>query len=433
MITTSEPRSVEPLFASRAQLWLRVWIATQAAGIAVSVYVALSTRRPGGATDANEPRDVVALGIAVAVLAAYHAVGVLAYGWLLRRTWAVALYVPLGWILIVTALRVTGAFALLIFGAIIQGFIFLPFAWAIATLALVTLAVVATFLRQTGGQSTSLGVARLGAALATSVMIGTVMLYIHRANRDAAIRSRLLRQLDEAQRDLAGRARQAGVQEERQRLARDIHDTLAQGFTSVIKHLEAIELSFAAAREPESPVIQGALPHLAHAQAVSRDNLAEIRRLVWALRPAPLAESSLAAAIERIVAQWSGANGVEASCMIDALPVFQPDAEVIFLRATQESLSNVARHAHATRASVTLTCVDGLALLSVEDDGRGFSDGAADGAADTDTPHAGKTGIAGMRARVRPFGGHVLLESEPGRGTSITVAIPLDAIVMAAT
>ncbi len=74
------------------------------------------------------------------------------------------------------------------------------------------------------------------------------MLYIHRANRDSAIRSRLLRQLDEAQRDLAERAHEAGAQEERQRLARDIHDTLAQGFTSVIKHLEAIELSFATAR-----------------------------------------------------------------------------------------------------------------------------------------------------------------------------------------
>jgi signal transduction histidine kinase len=432
VIDTAEHRSVEPLFASRAQLWLRVWIATQAAAIVVSAYVALSTRRPGGAAGATEPRDVVAVGIAVAVLAAYHAAGVLAYSWLLRRTWAVALYVPLGWVLIVAALRVTGAFALLIFGAVIQGFIFLPFAWAIATLALVTLAIVATFLRQAGGLSTSLAVARLGAVLATSVMVGTVMLYIHRANRDAAIRSRLLRQLDEAQRDLAGRARQAGVQEERQRLARDIHDTLAQGFTSVIKHLEAIELSFDAARANESAVVRGALPHLMHAQTVSRESLAEIRRLVWALRPAPLAESSLAAAIERIVAQWSEANGVEASCTIDALPVFQPDAEVIFLRATQESLSNVARHANATHVTVTLSCVDGLALLSVEDDGRGFAD-AADSAVDSDTPHAGKTGIAGMRARVRPFGGHVLLESEPGRGTSITVAIPLDAIVMAAT
>jgi signal transduction histidine kinase len=253
-------------------------------------------------------------------------------------------------------------------------------------------------------------------------MFGTVMLYIHRANRDSAIRSRLLRELDEAQRGLAERAHEAGAQEERQRLARDIHDTLAQGFTSVIKHLEAIELSFEGSPEAATDVIRDALPHLSNAQAVSRESLAEIRQLVSALRPPQLIETTLTAAIERIVARWSEASGVTATCAITALPALQPDAEVIFLRATQESLSNVARHAHATHVAVVMHCVDGLLLLSVEDDGLGFADAEVAG--------AGKMGIAGMRERVRPFGGRVLIESVSG-GTSITVALPLDAVASA--
>jgi signal transduction histidine kinase len=320
--------------------------------------------------------------------------------------------------LILASLSLAGAFGLLVLGAIIQGFIFLPFTWAIATLSTVTFAVVTTVVVKRAHEELRLTISRAVGALATGILIGTVMLYIHRVNRDAAIRARLLRQLDEAQRDLAERAREAGVQEERQRLARDIHDTLAQGFASVIRHLEAIELSFAP-DDTAGDLKRRAAPHLANAQSVSRSSLAEIRRLVWALRPPQLAESTLGAAIERIVAQWSESNGVPATCRIDQLPALQPDADVIFLRVAQEALSNVARHAQATRVAVALQCVDGLVLLSVEDDGRGF---------DTDAVGAGSIGIYGMRERVRRFGGHVLIESSAGAGTNITVAMPLSAI-----
>jgi signal transduction histidine kinase len=206
-------------------------------------------------------------------------------------------------------------------------------------------------------------------------------------------------------------------------LARDIHDTLAQGFTSVIMHLEAIELSFDTVPADADDMMRGARPHLANAQEVSRTSLAEIRRLVWALRPPQLVEMTLAAAIGRIVAQWSESNGVPATCTITSLPPLQPDAEVTFLRATQESLSNVARHAHASHVAVAMHCVDGLVLLSVEDDGDGFIE--------AEVACADRTGIAGMRQRVRPFGGRVLIESGAGTGTSLTVALPLAAIASA--
>jgi signal transduction histidine kinase len=273
------------------------------------------------------------------------------------------------------------------------------------------------------------------------------MLYIHRANRDAAIRRRLMRQLEETQHDLAERAREAGVLDERQRLARDLHDTLAQAFTSVVKHLEAVELAFGAGAAAgtdagtgagagrgegsaaAADAIPRALVHVAHAEQVSRESLAELRRIVWALRPAPLAESSLGAAIERITAHWGEANGVVASALIDAaLPPLQPDAEVILLRATQELLSNVAKHARATRVEVSVSVADGLVMLTVEDDGTGFVEGERmDGA----ERGAGGMGFMSIRERARPFGGRVMIDSVVGQGTSVTVALPLDVVAAA--
>jgi signal transduction histidine kinase len=136
-----------------------------------------------------------------------------------------------------------------------------------------------------------------------------------------------------------------------------------------------------------------------------------------------LVEATLQAAIERFVAHWSAVNGIKAECVIAALPPLRPDADVLFLRAAQEALSNVARHAHASQVSVSLHCVDGLVLLSVEDDGRGFADPEAE------VP--GKMGIIGMRERVRPFGGRVLIDGTVGDGTSLTVAVPFAEVAMA--
>ena len=417
---TLEPRHtppIEPLFASNERLWLRVWATTQAVALAVVCYVMLDSA--GLHAFLSSPKAIRSVVI-IALLVAYHVIAIRAYGWIIRRPWAVSLFVPIGWVIILASLNVHATFGLLILGAILQGFIFLPFAWAIGTLAVVVLLMASMVVLRGPARGPSLTVAGVVGLLASGITFGTVMLYIHRSNRDSAVRTRLLDQLDRAQRDLAERSREAGAQEERQRLARDIHDTLAQGFASVIKHLEAIELSFAAPRAAPADVIRGALPHLTNAQAVSRASLGEIRRLVWALRPPQLVDATLAAAIERIVTQWSETNGIEATCVIAELPALQPDAEVTFLRATQEALSNVARHAHATRVSVAMHCVDGLVMLSVEDDGRGFAESSALG--------PGKMGIVGMRERVRPFGGRVLIENGSDSGTSLVVALPLAAI-----
>lgn len=413
--TDREP--IEPLFAYDKRRWLRVWGLTQGAALIVAcgTMIAGEPGRSGFLGAAHAGRSL----LLVALLIGYHAIGLRAHAWIMRRRWAVATFVPLGWAIIIGSLSIASGFSLLVLGAVIQGFIFLPFSWAIATLSLVTATGIASVAVRAGQRAPMVTVAATGSLLAMGIMIGTVMAYIHHVNRDSAIRARLLKELDEAQRDLAERAKEAGVLEERQRLARDIHDTLAQGFASVVRHLEAIELSFTS-NETAGEAMRRAAPHLAHAQDVSRSSLAEIRRLVWALRPTPLAESTLRAAIERIVAAWSEANGIVASCSIDALPPLNPDAEVVFLRATQEALSNVARHAEATKVAVTLHAVDGVVLLSIEDDGRGFENAESVG--------SGRIGLTGMRERTRPFGGHVMIESAVGSGTSVTIALPLPVI-----
>lgn len=413
---TADPArlSVQPLFALSGALWLRIWVATQALALGIALWLHATER---GARAPYAPTGAYVV-VAVAALIAYHVVGYLGYDWFLRRNWATALFVPLGWVVVVATLRIGGGFSLLILGAIIQGFVFLPFAWAISVLGLVTIALVTGVLIQDKGHYTTISLARGAGVVTTAVMIGTVFLYIDRANRDSAIKARLLEQLEAAQRELTDRAREAGVQEERQRLARDIHDTLAQGFSSVIRHLEAVELSFGSAGAHDSELAASAIPHLEHAKRVSRDSLAEIRNLVWALRPAALERSTLPAALGRVAHQWSDASGIAVDARIDDIPPLVPDVEVLLLRALQESLSNVARHAVARHVAVSLSVADGLVMLSVEDDGRGFDD--------ADLRRG--MGVAGMRDRVRPFGGRVIVESDAGQGTSVMVALPLEAV-----
>lgn len=403
--------AAEPLFANRQGSWIRVWATVQGISLATGLY-AMAT-----ASVAPYPRSPgpVYRWCVFGAVAVYHAIGAQRYDWIIARRWATGLFVPLGWTLVIAALRINPVFALLIFGAIIQGFLFLSFAWALATLTVVSGVMIALVVQQDHGRWSSVTFARAAALAASSVMVATVMAYIHRVNQDAATRARLLDELEAAQRDLAERARLAGIHDERQRLARDIHDTLAQGFASVIRHLEAIELSFAGDRSAGESRVR---THLEHAQTVSRDSLAEIRRLVWALRPTALEASTLPAAIRRIVAQWSDANDVAATCDVEPIGGLPPDAEVTLLRAVQETLSNVARHASATRVTVTLARVDSLLMLTVEDNGRGF---------DTESRAMGD-GLSGLRERVRPLGGRLILETSPGAGTSVTVALPPDAI-----
>lgn len=382
---------IVPLFAHNRRLWLRFWAATQTAALIVATAAA-----------GLRPQAVAVL----AVLVAYHAIGLLAHRWILRRPRVVLLYVPLGWLLVSAAISVHPAFAILAFGVVIQAFIFLPFTWAALALGAAILLFLVPTLTRVRHEVPGVFLTQIGAVLAIGITTGTVLLYIHTANREAAVRADLLRRL--------------GVLAERERLSRDIHDTLAQAFASVLRHLEAIELDLGQLDGVSANTLRD---HLARAQSVSRESMAEIRRVVRELRPAELTDATLSSAIERIVSRWGDANHVRTDVSLTAVPLLHPEADVIFLRAAQESLSNVARHAGARHVRVTLGCVEELVLLTVEDDGRGFDEGEA--------RSGEQRGLSGMRERVRQFRGHVLIESTPGMGTSLTVAMPLAAITSA--
>lgn len=230
-----------------------------------------------------------------------------------------------------------------------------------------------------------------------------------------AARTENLRLASEA----AAQGRTAGVLAERQRLAREIHDTLAQGFTSIVMQLEAAEQAL------ESDPRQTAV-HIDRARRTARTNLAEARRTVDALRPQPLEHAALANALHTVADRWHDAHDddVEVSITVDGEPVaMAPEVDTTVLRITQEALTNIGRHAEASHAVVTLSYLGDLVLLDVQDDGVGFD--IADGERPRRAGSGGGYGLVAMRERVALLGGELTVESRPGEGTTIAARIPV--------
>jgi signal transduction histidine kinase len=198
-------------------------------------------------------------------------------------------------------------------------------------------------------------------------------------------------------------AREAGMLDERQRMAREIHDTLAQGLTGIITQLEAAEANPAEWKR-----------HVDNATGLARESLTEARRSVHAVRPQVLENARLPEALADIARRWSEINGVPAEVTTTgtARPM-HPDVEVTLLRTAQEALANVAKHARASRVGLTLSYMEDLVTLDVRDDGVGFVHANGSG-----------FGLTGMRQRVEGIQGRLEIESEPGIGTAISATIP---------
>ncbi|WP_245566043.1 sensor histidine kinase [Thermocrispum municipale] len=207
-------------------------------------------------------------------------------------------------------------------------------------------------------------------------------------------------------------AREAGMLDERQRLASEIHDTLAQGFTGIITQLQAAE------QAADDPVRWRR--HLDTAAALARENLAEARRSVQALTPQALDKAPLPEALQDLTERWSSIRDTQVAFTTTGTPrPMHPEIEATLLRITQEALSNVDKHAQAGRVGVTLSYMEDQITLDVRDDGIGFSPDAV-GNKDSD----GGFGLAGMRRRVQRLAGTVSIESEPGAGTAISASLP---------
>ncbi|MFE9560890.1 sensor histidine kinase [Streptomyces sp. NPDC006487] len=245
----------------------------------------------------------------------------------------------------------------------------------------------------------------LGGAVAVATVLGYQALY-----RESERRRELIEELITTRAELAAAERSAGILAERERLAREIHDTLAQGLSSIQLLLRAAERSL-----PEG---SAALAHIGRAREAAQENLAEARRFVRALTPPDLEHGSLPAALERLCSAAPGPR-VRFSLSGTARPLPTP-YEVALLRIAQSALANVVRHAGAGRAEITLTFMDSSVTLDIVDDGKGFDP--------TSAPSGdGGFGLPAMRSRAETLSGLFTVESAPGQGTAVAVTLPLPA------
>ena len=235
-------------------------------------------------------------------------------------------------------------------------------------------------------------------------------LFINRIVTEAETRAETIDELRAAQAELAASERDRGVHEERERLSREIHDTLAQGFTSVVALSRAADAALARGD------LDAARERLALIERTASDNLDEARLIVAELTPGHLQSRTLGEALHRLGAAVSSENGLRADVSVTGEPVpLGGTAEVVILRTAQEALSNVRRHAGAGHAELTLAYEHPeQVVLEVRDDGRGF---------DPDAPRSG-FGLDGLHARAAEVGGSVSLRSEPGAGTTLRLEVP---------
>jgi signal transduction histidine kinase len=225
--------------------------------------------------------------------------------------------------------------------------------------------------------------------------------WISRVIEQSRERGRLIDELESSRAEVARLSHEAGVAAERTRLAGEIHDTLAQGFTSIITLLQAAD-----------PALRD--ERIALAVTTAKENLAESRALIAALSPSALASGSLPDSVRRQATRFEQEAGLPATVRITGAPRALPTAvEVVLLRAAQEALTNVRRHAGAACAQVLLAYDESGVRLVVRDDGHGFEPEAADG-----------FGLSGMRARAAQVDGTLTVRSDAATGTTIEVEVP---------
>lgn len=206
---------------------------------------------------------------------------------------------------------------------------------------------------------------------------------------------------------LAEHAQQMAVLEERNRLAREIHDTLAQGLTGIIIQLQAAEDIDTTDAEREA--------HIAQASLLAKSSLAEARRSVRALRPQVLEEMDLYNALTHLLNQMTKGTGVQSVCqMSGSLFPLPPEVESNLLRIAQEAFTNTLKHAHASEIQIELIYNSAQVQLRVQDNGCGFN---------LELPLTVGYGLLNMRERANSIGADLTITSQPGQGTVVGIAV----------
>lgn len=395
----------------RVRDWDRPWHAVPLAVLAVATLVA--------AADPGTPPSARAVTVALAVAAAlWHGWMVMAHPqWPERALAPMAVYfaglLALSWVLSARH----PAYALLVVACFPMAFVALPGRYAYLGVAAGGLMMLGDPFTLSGPGDLWPRVGASGASVAMAAFIGWMV----RAMEAEVGRRRAANQaLEEAnarlarlgeenatlQGELLAAARRTGVAGERGRLAREIHDTVAQGLAGIVTQLEAAD---EAASDPGE-----VRRRLAVARELARESLTEVRRSLDDLRPGPLAASRLPEALSALVSGWGGTHQVPATFTITGTArLLHPEVEVTLFRAVQEALANVARHARAGRTVVTLSYMEDVVVADIRDDGVGFV-----------PSETGGFGLTAMRQRVSRLSGDVEVESAPGRGTAVSVSVP---------
>lgn len=308
----------------------------------------------------------------------------------------------LGWLVLVI---VSPDFVWLSFALFFLCFHLLSVPWALgATVALTAVSIAASLWHGVTNTTASIVGPLIGAAVAA----GMAMVY-QQLVREASERQLLVDELTEAHRELLGAQdelvalqRESGALAERSRLARDIHDTLAQGFSSILL------LARAGVRGPE------AAPIFEQIADTAQQNLTEARRVVAALAPADLESAPLESALRRLLARLTDQTGIAGELFTDGEALALPmDYDVALLRVAQSALANVRLHSRAQRVRLTLSHAADEVRLDIVDDGVGFDQRAAGG-----------FGLRAMRERLAELGGTLVVESAPGDGTAVAATLP---------
>ncbi len=241
----------------------------------------------------------------------------------------------------------------------------------------------------------------LAVAAAGAIAIRTLQAEAHR-------RWSLVIELRETHDLVALRERESGILQERARLARDIHDTVAQGLSSILMLTAAVQRELV---DPAPEIVD----HLAQIDEVAREDLAATRRLIADLSPAELEHFDLAHALRRRAERVRGSAGVQVEVALDEVPAMSRDLEVAVLRIVGQALDNAVVHGKPSRVRISMATVGDALVIDVHDDGTGFDPSTAAG-----------RGIDGMRARAEGLGGRLTIESHPDGGTVVAAELPLD-------
>lgn len=326
-----------------------------------------------------------------------------------RRTVALWLAgLSVGWVALVV---ISPAFVWLVFAIFLLHLQAIALRWSVPVVLLLALVAIAAVALHQHELSVAIIIGPL-----TGAAVAIVITAVYRDLRaEAERRERLMGELTTAQRRLAAAERYAGTLAERERIAHDIHDTVAQGLASIVLLLRSV-------RGPAELLPDDTQRQLDAALRAAKAALEDTRRVVRALAPAGLAGQSLATALQRLVAD-AAPVGVEVGFELDGVPYELPTSNAAaLLRTAQGALGNVIAHSLADHAQLTLTYQADQVRLDVADDGRGFDPAAPP----TESTSGTGIGLIAMRTRLADVGGTLVVESAPGAGTAISATIPTE-------